>query len=123
MSSSVSSTHRSKETKQVQDVNEMQQMLGGGTAAIRTTSLPPVNGAVVANELSKFERNQAEIDAVKTKLEIQSTSLQVDETKAENAMQELLRKENCNVPLQIMNVQTSNNGTGSWVQVALVDAF
>ena len=99
----------------------MQQMLGGGTVVIRTLSLPPVNGGVVANEVSKFERNQAEIDAVKTKLEIQSTSLQVDETKAENAMQELLRKENCNVPLQIMNVQTSNNGTGSWVQVALVD--
>ena len=52
----------------------MQQMLGGGTAAIRTTSLPPVNGAVVANELSKFERNQAEIDAVKTKLEAERAS-------------------------------------------------
>ena len=47
------------ETKQQQDVDDMRQMLAGGIAAIRTTSLPPMNGGVVADELSKFERNQA----------------------------------------------------------------
>ena len=109
------------ETKQQEDLDEMRQLLAGGTAATRAASLPSVTGRIAANDLSKYDRNQAEIDAVKTKLEIHFAALQIDEANAENAMQELLRKENCNVPLQIMNVQTSNNGTGSWVQVALVD--
>ena len=90
-------------------------------SASRAASLPPVTGRIAANDLSKYDRKQAEIDAVKTKLEIHFTALQIDEANAENAMHELLRQANCNVPLQIMKVQKSNNGVGSRVQVAFVD--
>ena len=109
------------ETKQQEDLDEMRQLLAGGTAATRAASLPPVTGRIAANDLSKYDRNQAEIDAVKTKLEIHFTAVQIDEANAENAMHELLRQANCNVPLQIMKVQKSNNGVGSRVQVAFVD--
>ena len=109
------------ETKQKEDLDEMRQLIAGGTAATRAASLPPVTGRIAANDLSKYDRNQAEIDAVKTKLEIHFTAVQIDEANAENAMHELLRQANCNVPLQIMKVQKSNNGVGSRVQVAFVD--